>query len=121
MRQRLKNGEMYINMKKSDNPTKVPRVYKEVEYADFINFISQGLWRNNKLLARICSVDEDTINEWKKRPDAIAARKESLQDSLRKWKRVGKVEDQLKEQEMEFDPEKTEAKITIEVSNINDV
>lgn len=89
--------------KKSDNPSKIPRVYKELEYADFIDFIKQGLWRNNKLLAEICSVNEDTINEWKKRPEAIAARKLSLGDALRTFKNRGDIEKRLKEQGMEFD------------------
>lgn len=88
---------------KSDNPSTTPRVYKELEYADFIDFIKQGLWRNNKLLAEICSVNEDTINEWKKRPDAIAARKLSLKDTLKTFKNRGDVEKRLKEQGMEFD------------------
>lgn len=88
---------------KPDNPSKLPRVYKEVEYADFIDFIKQGLWKNNKLLAEICTVNEDTINEWKKRPDAIAARRLSLKDTLRSFKVKGDVEKRLKEQGMEFD------------------
>lgn len=88
---------------KSDNPSKIPQVYKELEYADFIDFIKQGLWRNNKLLAEICSVNEDTINEWKKRPDAIAARKLSLKDTLKTFKIKGDVEKRLKEQGMNFD------------------
>lgn len=105
----------------SEKPSKIPRVYKEVEYADFIDFIKQGLWRNNKLLAEICSVNEDTINEWKKRPDAIAARKLSLADSLTSFKIKGDVEKRLKEQGMEFDADKVEAKLIIEMTNINDV
>ena len=108
-------------MKKSDNSVTPSRVYKEQEFADFIDFIKQGLWRNNKLLAEICSVDEDTISAWKKKPEAIAARKLSLADTLRTFKNRGDVEKRLKEQGMEFDPDKVEAKVTIEVSNLNDV
>lgn len=108
-------------MKKSDNPSTLPQVYKEVEYADFINFIKQGLWKNNKLLAEVCSVNEDTINEWKKRPDAIAARKLSLADSLKTFKNRGDVEKRLNEIGMQFDPDKVEAKLIVEVSNLNDV
>lgn len=106
---------------KSDNSATTPRVYKETEFADFIDFIKQGLWRNGKLLSELCSVDEDTITAWKKQPAAIAARKLSMTDTLKTFKNRGDVEKRLKEQGMEFDPDKVEAKVIIEVSNLNDV
>lgn len=88
---------------KSDKSGNVPRVYKEIEFADFIDFIKQGLWRNGKLLSELCSVDEDTITAWKKQPEAIAARKLSLKDTLKTFKVRGDVEKRLKEQGMDFD------------------
>lgn len=107
--------------KKSDKSANVPRVYKEVEFADFIDFIKQGLWRNGKLLSELCSVDEDTITAWKKQPEAIAARKLSMSDTLKTFKNRGDVEKRLKEQGMEFDPDKQEVKVKIEITNLSDV
>ncbi len=106
---------------KSDNSDKVPQVYKEIEFADFIDFIKQGLWRNGKLLSELCSVDEDTITAWKKQPEAIAARKLSMSDTLKTFKNRGDVEKRLKEQGMEFDPDKQEVKVKIEITNLSDV
>lgn len=107
--------------KKSDKSANVPRVYKEVEFADFIDFIKQGLWRNGKLLSELCSVDEDTITAWKKQPEAIAARKLSLGDTLKTFKNRGDVEKRLKEQGMEFDPDKVEAKVEIIVKGLENL
>lgn len=107
--------------KKSDKSANVPRVYKEIEFADFIDFIKQGLWRNGKLLSELCSVDEDTITAWKKQPEAIAARKLSMTDTLKTFKNRGDVEKRLKEQGMEFDPDKVEAKVEIIVKGLENL
>lgn len=108
-------------MKKADKADSRPLVYKEQEFADFLSLVQQGLWRNNKLLAEVCSVEEETIAKWKKMPEVVNARRVALADTLTTFKNRGDVEKRLKEQGMEFDPDKVEAKLLIEMTNINDV
>ena len=108
-------------MKKTDKADSRPQVYKEQEFADFLSLVQQGLWRNNKLLADVCSVEEETIAKWKKMPEVVKARRIALAETLRTFKNRGDVEKRLKEQGMEFDPDKVEAKVKIEITNLNDV
>lgn len=84
-------------------PSAEPLVLKEFEYSVFLDFVKQGLWKNNKLLSELCSVSDDTIIEWKKRKEAIEARRIALADTLKAFKNRGDVEKRLKEQGMEFD------------------
>lgn len=102
-------------------PTAEPQVLKEFEYSVFIDFVQQGLWKNNKLLSELCSVSDDTIIEWKKRKEAIKARQESLKDALKTFKRNGDVEKRLKEQGMTFDPDKLDVSMKVEVKGLEDL
>lgn len=97
----------------------VPQVQKVQEFATFMDLVRRGLWKNGSFIAELCSVDRDTIAEWKKRPEVIAAHSERTKKELDRWDRMGKVEDRLKEQGMEFDAEKTETKIIFEVNDLD--
>lgn len=108
-------------MKKADKADSTPQVYKEQEYADFLSLVQQGLWKNNKLLAEVCSVEEETIAKWKKMPEVVKARRIALADTLRTFKNRGDVEKRLKEQGMEFDPDKVEAKVEIIVKGLENL
>lgn len=99
-------------------PSIVPQVQKKIEFDRFMSLVRKGLWKNTGYIAELCTVDRGTIAEWKKRPEVIEAHFAVSESELQKWQRVGKVEDRLKEQGMEFEPEKTETKITFEVNDL---
>ncbi len=108
-------------MKRSTKTAPLTQVHKEYEYSIFLGLVSEGAWKNDSYLARVCNVDRDTIAKWKLQPEVIKINQELNKNLLSRWKRIGKVEDLLKEQDMQFDPDKTETKITIEISNLDDV
>jgi hypothetical protein len=70
------------------------------------------LWKNNRFIADVVGVDEDTIASWKKRQEVVKLRQQSINDDLKKWKRTADAEKRLVEQGMDFDPPKSELKIT---------
>lgn len=110
-----------MKAKVSEVSDKEPQVQKEEEYSVFLGLVGRGLWKNNKFVADLVGVDEDTIIIWKKRQEVQKLRQESVRGDLERWKRSSDPEKRLKEQGMEFDPDKVEARVTIEVSNLNDV
>lgn len=100
-----------------DTQPQVPSdVKKKDDYLFFIDMVKDGLWRNSKYMAEICSVDDNTIAKWKKTEMAIAARKEACKDLLRDMKRRGAVDLKLKEGgvEIEQEAEKHEIRVIIE-------
>ncbi len=99
----------------------IPQVQKVQEFTTFMDLVKRGLWKNTSYIAELCFVDRDTIAEWKKRPEVIAAHVERSKKELDKWDRIGKVEDRLKEQGMEFDPDRVEAKVEIIVKGLENL
>lgn len=108
-------------MKKPQNTEPERQVYKEAEYAVFIAFVAEGLWKNNRFLAEICGVNEETIAEWKKRSEVVALRQKSVQEDLKRWKRTADAEKRLKEQGMDFDAEKLDVSMKIIVKGLENI
>ncbi len=87
-------------------PEQDPQVLKEHEYSVFLGMIEQGLWKNNRFIAEVVGVNEETIAEWKKRSEVKALRQQAINDDLKRWKRTADAEKRLKEQGMDFDPDR---------------
>jgi len=54
-------------------------------------------------------------------PEVVRARRAALAETLRTFKNRGDVEKRLKEQGMEFDPDKVEAKVEIIVKGLKNL
>lgn len=106
---------------KTANTDITPQVYKEDEYSVFCGLVADGLWKNNKFLAEICGVDDETIGEWKKRDEVKSLRRKAVGETLKKWKRVADPEKQLKEQGMVIDPEKLDVSMEITVKGLEEL
>lgn len=104
--------------KKSQKPQQDPQVYKEDEYAVFLGFVADGLWRNNRFMAEVIGVGEDTIADWKKRNEVKKLRQQAISGNLKKWKRSADPEKQLREQGMDFDTEKLDVTMKVEVKGL---
>lgn len=107
--------------KQSDLSDKQPLVLKEEEYSVFLGLVSRGLWRNNKFIADVIGVNEETIAAWKQREEVKKLRQQSISGDLERWKRSSDPEKRLKEQGMEFDPDKVEAKVEIIVKGLENL
>lgn len=95
-----------MSKKNSQKLEQDPQVYKEEEYAVFLGLIADGLWKNNRFLAEVCGVNEETIADWKKRQEVQVFRRKAIGETLKKWKRTADAEKLLKEQGMDFDPDR---------------
>lgn len=84
------------------NPSNRPQVYKEAEFTLMCEFIQAGLWRTTNL-ARVCNVSRETIDDWKKRPEAQEAYQKAAREIVNKRKKVGDPEKIMKEMALEVD------------------
>lgn len=82
---------------------KLPQVYKEEELKMMIELVEAGLWKNSNL-ARILNVVDETIADWKKRPEVLTVYRKVVLQTARK--RMD-VEKRLRELAVESDPEVT--------------
>lgn len=98
-----------------------PQVQKEEEYSVFLGLVSRGLWKNNTFIADVVGVDDNTIATWKKRKEVKKLRRQSISGDLDRWKRSSDPEKRLKEQGMEFDPDRVEAKVEIIVKGLENL
>jgi hypothetical protein len=89
------------NDSKSEEAEKLPRVIKELELKMMIEMVEAGLWTGTNL-AKALHVDKDTIGEWKKRPEVIAAHKKAILKFCRKRTDTDKI---LKELGIEIEPD----------------
>lgn len=88
-------------MKKTPhNSAELPRVYKEEEYGLMCQFIQKGLWSNSNL-SRVVGVDRETISDWKKRPEAQQAYRQACEEVLKKRRRRGDVEKEMRELDLD--------------------
>lgn len=110
-----------MNSPNSEKKPQEKEIYKLGEYAVFCDLIEQGLWKNNRFLAEVVGVNEDTIADWKKREAIQKLRQKSISDDLKRWKRTADAEKRLKEQGMDFDAEKLDVSMRIEVSGLEDL
>jgi len=98
-----------------------PEVQKTEEYSVFLGLVARGLWKNNKFIADVVGVDDETIATWKLREEVKKIRQQSIGGDLERWKRSSDPEKRLKEQGMEFDPDKVEAKVEIIVKGLENL
>jgi hypothetical protein len=105
-------------MTNTQKPQPEPQVYKEYEYGIFLGFVADGLWRNNRFMAEVIGVGEDTIADWKKRDEVKRLRQEAISGDLKKWKRTADAERRLTEQGMDFDAEKVDVKMEVVVKGL---
>lgn len=98
-----------------------PEVQKTEEYSVFLGLVARGLWKNNQFIADVVGVDDETIATWKKRSEVKKLRQQSISGDLERWKRSSDPEKRLKEQGMEFDPDKVEAKVEIVVKGLENL
>ena len=109
-------------MKKvSEVSDKEPLVQKEEEYAVFLGLVTRGLWKNNRFIADLVGVDEDTIIIWKKRKEVQSLRQQSVKSDLERWKRSSDPEKRLKEQGMDFDAEKLDVNMEVIVKGLEKI
>lgn len=108
-------------MKKADLTDKEPLVLKENEYSVFLGLVARGLWKNNVFISDLVGVEEETIALWKKRNEVKALRQQSVNEDLGRWKRSSDPEKRLREQGMQFDPDKVEARVLIEVKGLENL
>lgn len=87
----------------------LPRVNKEGEFALMCELIELGLWRTSNL-ARACNVARETIDDWKKRPEAQKAYQKAVKDIISKRKKIGDPEKIMKE--LNLDVDRTEVDVT---------
>lgn len=106
---------------KSDLSDKEPLVLKEEEYSVFLGLVSRGLWKNNVFIADLVGVNQETIASWKVRKEVVKLRQQSVSGDLDRWKRSSDPEKRLKEQGMEFDPDRVEAKVEIIVKGLENL
>lgn len=84
-----------------------PQVIKVQEYQCLLDMVSQGVWRNNKAIANIVGIDEDTLTAWKKTEPIINARQKYINTKLLPdFIKKGDVKDRLKEAGFDLAPDK---------------
>ena len=98
-----------------------PLVLKEEEYLVFLGLVGRGLWKNNVFIADLIQVNEETIASWKKRKEVIELRQVSVRGDLERWKRSSDPEKRLKEQGMEFETDKLNVSMKIEVKGLENI
>lgn len=79
-----------------------PKIYKEEEYNLMLEMIRNGLWKNVNL-SKALHITEETIIEWKKRPEAIEAHRTAI---LKFVKRMDDPEKILRELGMDIEQDK---------------
>jgi len=79
---------------------KLPQVQKREEFELMCRFIRLGLWGNSNL-SRVVGVEWETIKEWKKQPEAQQAYQHACDEVLKKRKKRGDVEKEMKELELD--------------------
>lgn len=104
-------------MTESSDSAVPDQVLKKQEFLFFIDNVKDGLWKNNTYLAELCDVDRDTIAEWKKTPQAIAARREANKDLRRAFKGRGDMDKRMKEAGFEIEPEESNLNIKVIVED----
>lgn len=77
-------------------------VYKSAEYVLMCEFIEDGLWRETNL-SRAVGVSRNTIRKWKAYPKAQKAYRKAIKEVMKKRKKTGDVEKQMKELGLEVD------------------
>lgn len=93
--------------KKTENLEREPQVYKEREYQCLLDMVSQGAWRNNRAIASIVGVDENTLAKWKETEPIINARQKYINTKLLPdFIKKGDVKDRLKEAGFDLAPDK---------------
>jgi len=108
-------------MNTTDTTDTPPQVVKKQDFETFIGFVEQGLWKNNKFIASLVGVEEETISAWKKQPRAVVARQQATKNTLTSWKAKGDPEKRLKEQGMEFESDKLDVSMKIEVKGLENI
>ncbi len=110
-----------MTKKKPTKPAEDPQVYKEHEYGVFLSLIAGGLWKNNSFIADVCGLDRETVAKWKNRDEVKKLRQESVKKDLVKWKNRSDPEQRLKEQGMDFEAEKLDVTMSIEVKGLENL
>lgn len=108
---------MTVQDKKASKVTNEPRVYKEEDYAYFIECVKDGLWNNNTYLAELCGVDRTTIADWKKTKLVMAARREYSNELRKQFKTDGGIEKKMKEAGMEVETEQPINNIVVKIED----
>lgn len=101
------------------NQSNTHQVYKEEEFTLMCEFIAAGLWRTTNL-SRACNVERETIERWKKMPDAQKAYRKAVKDILAKRKIKGDPEKMMKELNMEVDADEVNVRL-IEVKGLEEL
>lgn len=109
---------MTVQDKKTAKPADEPQVYKEEDYAYFIECVKDGLWNNNTYLAELCGVERETIAKWKKTKPVVEARRQYSNDLRKEFKTDGTIEKKMKEAGMEVESEQTQvASIIVKIED----
>lgn len=95
------------------------QVQKEAEYDQLLEYVAAGAWKNNTWLASVLGVDDDTVADWKKTIPVVKARQLAVKGLLKDFTRRGDVKDRLKENGMDFDAEKLDVSMKIEVLGLD--
>ena len=77
-------------------------IYKEKEFAKFLQELEDGskpFWIN---IAEAIGVDQDTITKWKELPEAQAAMRRGIENTLREMENVGRKDWRMWEQRLKM-------------------
>lgn len=95
--------------KKSEQSESIPGVYKADELEAMIEMIDAGLW-GTKNLSTALHVSQETIIQWKKRPEVQDAHRRAIKKFIRRRTDVEKI---LSEMEVDTPQEKQNIQITV--------
>ncbi len=100
----------------SDNSEKTPGIYKEEEFELFLRFVRLGMWRGVNL-SRACSIDEDTVTAWKKRPETKKAYREAVEKVIKKRSNISDPEKLMKELNLEVDNDALDMSLIVKLED----
>lgn len=104
-----------MNKTKSASSANVPKdIVKKTEFELMLELVDAGLWRTNNLASAL-GVNKDTITDWKRRPEAIDMRRNTIKRYLKRRIDAEKV---LKELDMETDVDEMKIGVQIEVKGL---
>lgn len=106
---------MSKSTKNIDNIDQEPQVYKEYEYKLLIEYVSCGAWKNNKWLASVLGINEETVSTWKKTEPVIRARQKAVSGLLKDFTGRADVMARLAETGFKVETPKSEEEIVVKI------
>lgn len=103
-------------MNKSDQSDTLPEIIKEEEFELFLRFIRLGMWRGTNL-AKACSINQDTVTAWKKRPETKKAYREAVERVIKKRSNITDPEKLMKELDLEVDKDVIDMALVVKIED----